>query len=1235
MDSENGDLHGDGAAEEGIPTYDEAFPSLPELSETQRLMAEVQKSTWAATAIKPSLTTQVFTIAHEELKEPETDSLGKKRSIFKIIADETSTSISRSMSKDKSVTITISGKQQSVMEARKRLLASLQTEIVQEVAVPKELHRFIIGKEGKVLQGIEASTGTSIKVPHSSDAKQTISVKGAVENVRRATAEITAISDEKAKSDSIRLPIPKAYHSLIAGCNNVNVKRIVEKTGARINIPPSSVEKDEIVVSGEKPGVGIAAQDISAIFEQLRLTCGQMTVQIKKSQHRYIIGSRGAAINDIHEKTGVVVEVPSQDNESDQVILRGPQDRLGEAVAMVFERANSLVNETISIPEWLHRHVIGRGGAHLKRFQEHAAKVRVDFNKEGDEITLDGPPEEVAVLKAGLLTLAGELAKVLTHMDKKVDAKFHPHLVGRGGSVITQIRADTGAEISFLNPKEKPNLVRIVGSEADVKKAAAAIDEIVRKQENMRSIDIIVPRKFHASLIGTQGATIRSITDLFPTCSINMPRAADSEIVVVRGDKKDVDGAEKMIRKLLKQFEEEGFQLEVPVFKEFHRQIIGRQGAKIKEIMQETSTRVRFPDEDSDSNVIVIVGTQKNCEKAREMLTKIQGELASVVQEEMQIDARYHAAIIGPKGRVVSSIMQECGGVNIHFPHGGDKAAKPNVVTIRGPKDDVAKAKARLEELSTAETLSHHTEEAKVKREFIRFLVGRGGSERTRIQDATHARLFFPRTGDGLAPAEGDDIITIVGTKEACAAAKTRILDRVKQLENTTEATVTVETQYYKDMTANRGRFLRDLAEEFGGVNVVLPRSTDGKYASDVLQVKGSKEDVPKAIARIQQFVEDIKNRVTVDVKIPGSAVAAVMGAGGSNVNRICGDFNVSIKLPERKRGDSERAPSEGAAERSVSTGSTGDAAAPAEEEKQEVVHVSGTQANCEAAIAALLALVPIRETVEVDPKFFPGIIGEKGSKIEKLQADCNVRFNLPKKGNVVTIRGTPPNVEIAKERLAAVVADLESKCFTATVDVDARHHSTLIGIRGAAVREFRTKHEVEITFPKDGAENPNGIVLTGYEKNVNEARDELLAKAHELDSMVTLELSIDPRVHSQIIGARGAAVKALQDKHKVRIIFPKEKGSSKILVVGSEEGAEEAKSAIEISADDFMQDILEEEHLQQYVKPTKYVRDRDSAPEAKPSNESFAVRDAPWPTLGAGAPVAKAAPAWGSFSKK
>jgi hypothetical protein len=74
----------------------------------------------------------------------------------------------------------------------------------------------------------------------------------------------------------------------------------------------------------------------------------------------------------------------------------------------------------------------------------------------------------------------------------------------------------------------------------------------------------------------------------------------------VRGDKKDVDAAEKHIKKLLKQFEEEGFQLEVQVFKEFVRQIIGRQGAKLRQIGAETSTRIRTSEEDADPIFIII-----------------------------------------------------------------------------------------------------------------------------------------------------------------------------------------------------------------------------------------------------------------------------------------------------------------------------------------------------------------------------------------------------------------------------------------------------------------------------------------------------------------------------------------------------------------------------------------------------------------------------------------------------
>ena len=42
----------------------------------------------------------------------------------------------------------------------------------------------------------------------------------------------------------------------------------MEKTGARINVPPPSVPKDEIIVTGEKEGVLQCKKAIMSIFEE-------------------------------------------------------------------------------------------------------------------------------------------------------------------------------------------------------------------------------------------------------------------------------------------------------------------------------------------------------------------------------------------------------------------------------------------------------------------------------------------------------------------------------------------------------------------------------------------------------------------------------------------------------------------------------------------------------------------------------------------------------------------------------------------------------------------------------------------------------------------------------------------------------------------------------------------------------------------------------------------------------
>lgn len=54
--------------------------------------------------------------------------------------------------------------------------------------------------------------------------------------------------------------------------------------------------------------------------------------------------------------------------------------------------------------------------------------------------------------------------------------------------------------------------------------------------------------------------------------------------------------------------------------------------------------------------------------------------------------------MIGPGGKLIHSITAECGDVNIRFPQDN---VKTDVITIRGTKEDVEKAKVRQQKQTT------------------------------------------------------------------------------------------------------------------------------------------------------------------------------------------------------------------------------------------------------------------------------------------------------------------------------------------------------------------------------------------------------------------------------------------------------------------------------------------------------------------------------------------------------
>ncbi len=80
----------------------------------------------------------------------------------------------------------------------------------------------------------------------------------------------------------------------------------------------------------------------------------------------------------------------------------------------------------------------------------------------------------------------------------------------------------------------------------------------------------------------------------------------------------------RYLTKIYKDLLESNYQVKVPIFKQFHKFIIGKGGSTIKKIRQETDTKVDLPESGSESDVITITGKKENVEKAQAKIQQIQ-----------------------------------------------------------------------------------------------------------------------------------------------------------------------------------------------------------------------------------------------------------------------------------------------------------------------------------------------------------------------------------------------------------------------------------------------------------------------------------------------------------------------------------------------------------------------------------------------------------------------------------
>ena len=750
-------------AETDAYNYDTVFPSLPMATGPVNMLSGTawQTATESRLSIRKRHTTQVFHVPVEERRYKDmANSFGNETNKkCEEIANRLGVKVEMCCSKDQSLHIVISGLEDKVVEAKRSIVNELQTERDTKIRVPKEQHKFLVGKNGSVLKELQEKSCTKIQVPKSDSTSDLISITGPKDGIELAIHEIQLLVDEQSKSALERLDIPKLYHPWLRGFNNETVNEIAARTGAKINIPPVNVERNEVVVSGEREKVELACAELRRIHDdKAKLKMTKIALQITKSQHKLIIGKNGSNVQEIFKEHDVYVQIPKSDTQSETIYLYGEESKVGPALTQVCAKANSVVTVSIDVPSWLHRHMIGEKGANISKITADYPNTHVKFEPD-NKIVLDGPPDEVEKCKERLENITAGLKQIMVCEEVTCEPKLYAQLImnsnannntnnaniNKKNDAIARINKEHGVIIRPSQASGVTNVMRIEGAPESVQRAKEDFVEMLKRMENERSKDIIIESRYHSTLIGRNGKNLNEIRAKFNDIQISIPREEEkSDVVTIRGDKLEVEKCFKYLQQLCKEMQENGYQEELHIFKEFHRILVGKQGAFIRRIRDETKTRIDVPAADNeDANAaITITGKRENVLKARKLLEDKIKELVNIKEDTVDIPHQFHTALIGKGGAIIRQIRSECGDIIITFP----TAESSDTILLKGPPDDIKKAKQELLKLAEHQSDLSYSEEVHAKAEFHRYLVGPKGANVNALRDKHNVRILFPAT---------------------------------------------------------------------------------------------------------------------------------------------------------------------------------------------------------------------------------------------------------------------------------------------------------------------------------------------------------------------------------------------------------------------------------------------------------------------------------------------------------
>jgi predicted PilT family ATPase len=709
------------------------------------------------------------------------------------------------------------------------------------------------------------------------DAMVEVKIEGNALAAEMARAEIQKFADERTSTVSHKLrDIPAEFYPFIAGANNSTISRLEDGKDLRINVPTyhtwtqqappqapapgqtpdflPATAGNHITLAGDRLAVQEARAEIERQVQELREQLVLEQLAIDKGRQQFIMGERGVPVHEFFAETGCAVILPG-DSDDEMVTIIGPQSQIAAGMEKAMDLAVSRQLTNIDIARQ-HQNAPGGAAQHarnLTRYLQQRREIqRLEKAYDSHIVTpvLRGGPVPWELYSRdgkNAIRARSEITNIVNgHPPSRmanvdVDPFFHQHLRSvaspklredygvlliipneseRASPVLLVFEGPEGASPDYQVPRTQPTPAEVQAFQQGLEDARKHILSLISQQAQLGEKDLEVPLKFHDKL----RKFVKSEQQKLPAGEIPVRITAAGTKVSLRGPAVAVEAlGEKMAAWVEQEKEDEkerGFTMSFEFPQKHANQLIGKQGARVKELREKFDVDIQV-----DDGKVVLKGPKAKAEAAKAHITSLGKAWADEVNYVLKVEPKYHRELIGAQGNQIKKLESRYT-VDIYFPRNakptkddqsvaddaseaGRKPARQQAedeVIVRGPKKGADEARDEILSLLQYLKDNSNTATVTVQQSQIPSLIGQRGAEMDALRQTTGARIDVPNARDAKDPS-GTVEIQIRGTKTQVAQAKKLIEEKKAIFDQTVTKTIDIDRKHHSALIGQGGKF--------------------------------------------------------------------------------------------------------------------------------------------------------------------------------------------------------------------------------------------------------------------------------------------------------------------------------------------------------------------------------------------------------------------------------------------